>query len=135
MENLCKKLIGDLSGDSTTIKVALLDSDYTPSLSTHTSYNDLTDELSTGNGYTAGGVALSNKSLTLATGILTWDADDATWSNSTLTARYGIVYDDTTAGNTNKKLIILVDFLQNYSSSTSVFRIQWPTTGIMRLAV
>jgi hypothetical protein len=135
MQNLMKKLIGDLSSESTIIKCALLDSDYTPSLATHTSYNDLTDELSTGSGYTSGGCILTNKTLSLVAGVLTFITDDATWPASTLEARYGVVYDDTTAGNTNKKLLLLADFGDDYTSSSSTFRIQWSASGLIRLVI
>lgn len=46
--------------DSDSLKIALLTSSYTPNLDTHDYYNDLTNELTTALGYTAGGQVLAS---------------------------------------------------------------------------
>lgn len=130
-----KKLISDLSDASTSIKVALCTSSYTPSQSSHTSYNDLTNELSTGNGYTAGGAALANKTCEVTAGVTAFNADDVTWANSTLTARYAVIYDDTPAAAANKKLIMYLDFGTDYSTSSSTFMIVFNSSGIFSFTV
>lgn len=86
--------------DSDTIKCALLKSTYTVDLANHKNWADISaQEVAAGNGYTAGGNALANASLTLSTGTLAWDTDNTTFTanGGTLTARYAAVYDDTHA--------------------------------------
>ncbi len=132
--NCMEKLVNDMSSASTSIRVALCTSSYTPDQATHSSFNDITNEI-TGTGYSAGGVALTNKTVTTATRVTTFDADDAQWANSTLTARYAIIYDDTTAGATNKKLIGYIDFGQDYSSSAATFALVFNSSGILTWTV
>lgn len=61
---------GEIAGDtfvvdylSDTINIALLTNAYTPNLGTHEVFADLTNELPTAGGYTAGGLALSSKTI------------------------------------------------------------------------
>jgi alpha-D-ribose 1-methylphosphonate 5-phosphate C-P lyase len=91
---LLKALNKEVDFDTDTIKVALCTSSYTPNQDTHDYFDDITNELSTGNGYTAGGATLANKTIgyTDGTNVIKLDADDVTWANSTITARYAIVY-------------------------------------------
>jgi hypothetical protein len=132
--NCMKKLINDMSAVGTSIKVALCTSSYTPSQTTHSSYNDLTDEVS-GVGYTTGGATLNNKTLTVAAHICTFDADDAQWANSTITARYAVIYDATTSGAANQKLIGYIDFGVDYSSSAATFQLVFNSGGILTWTV
>src|SRR5690348_1638843 len=80
----------DLLDDS--IKVMLCTSSYTPDQDAHDYKNDVTNEVS-GTGYTAGGAALANDTLTYTggTNTLKYDADDLTFSTVTLTDVKNIV--------------------------------------------
>jgi len=122
---------GEIALLQDTIKVALLGSTYTPSQS-HASWSNVSSHEVSGTGYTAGGEALSNKGITPDTNNIrsTFDADDVTWANSEITARYAVLYDDTASG---KPLIALVDFGEEKSSSNGSFTIQWHADGILRL--
>lgn len=77
--------IEKLSDLSANIFMALCTSAYTPDTTNtgHTVYADLTDELGTANGYTAGGVALAGPALAayLTTGFK-FSTDDASWTAS-----------------------------------------------------
>lgn len=65
-------------------------------------YADLTAELGTGSGYTAGGAALT-PSLTQLGSTITWSSATVSWSiSATLTFKYLVIYDDSTA---NKDLV------------------------------
>lgn len=65
---------------------------------------DVTGELSTANGYTAGGATLTVTSSAQSSGLYTLIADDVTWTASggnlgSGSFRYAIFYDDTASGD------------------------------------
>ncbi len=103
--NTVAALIGDgtLDMNSHTFKAVLLTSSYTPSAA-HDEYADLTNELSTAFGYTAGGATLTTVTFNQTSGVATWTSDPIVWtaSGGSLVARYLVIYDDT---STNDKLI------------------------------
>jgi len=122
----------DLASD--TIKCALVTSTYTPNIDTHDFFDDITNEV-TGTGYTAGGATLATKTWTLNTALdkMVFDADDASWPASTITARYAVLYKDTGTPSTSP-LIMIFDFGVNQSSAASEFKIVWNSGGIFELA-
>jgi hypothetical protein len=61
-------------------KWTLHTSTYTPSVSGNEVYADLTNELSTANGYTNGGLALANDAVTLSAGVVKFTGDAAVWT-------------------------------------------------------
>ena len=111
-------------------KVALLASGYTPDQS-HKSWLDVETHEASGAGYTAGGATLENKRVIVDVSDrrATFDADDVTWTNSEITARYAAIYDDTAS---EKPLLALIDFGEEMSSSNGPFTIQWDSSGILR---
>lgn len=117
-----------------TIKVALLADTYTPDQDAHDFFDDVSAHEVSGTGYTAGGVALVGKSFsyTGATNNIVLDADDVTWPNSTITARYAVVYKDTGTASTSP-LLGLADFEQNETSSAADFTVSWDAAGILRV--
>lgn len=138
---LCNLVGGETAGEtravdylSDTIKVMLCTASYVPAQDTHEFKSDITNEVS-GTGYSAGGATLSNKTVTYTAGTNTCalDADDVTWSASTITARYAVIYDDTPVGDTNKPVLGYVDFGQDMASSNGAFTLQWASGGILTL--
>lgn len=115
------------------IKVMLCTSTYVPNQDTHQTKADVTGEV-TGTGYTAGGATLANKTITYdpATNTTILDADDVVWLNSTITARYAVIYDDNGATDADKLLLGYVDFGQDVSSTNGDFKITWDASGIFR---
>jgi hypothetical protein len=135
VENAFKGLIDDISAGSD-LKLALLDSGHTPSQDGHTSWDDVNgDEISAGGGYTAGGMAVSGKSLSSASGVTTFDASNIVWSDSTITASYAVLYDDGPTGDTNKKLIGLIDFDGSRESVDGDFTINVHNDGVFTFDV
>ena len=129
--NLLTKKISDLSDNTNThIKVMLISN--VPDLNTWNSKVDVTGEI-TGTGYIAGGQELTNKLVTKSQNITIFTADNILWSNSTLLARCGVIYDDTPASDSDKKLISYVDFGGIRETSDSNFRIIWSSNGIFKL--
>jgi hypothetical protein len=133
---LLKALNKEVDFDSDTIKVALLTSSYTPNQDTHDYFNDVSTNEVTGTGYTAGGITLASKTATYDSGtnVIVLDAADVTWSSSTITARYAVVYDSTGTASTSA-LIGYVDFGSDQSSTNGNFTITWDSTGIVRITV
>lgn len=131
-KNLFAGLV-DLDGSgSHVIKVALLTSSYTPDAD-HNIWTEISGDEVSGDGYTAGGATLANKTVTQddVNDKGYFDADDVTWANSTITARYAVLYDDTLI---NKDLLCVFDFVSDQSSSSGDFTISWNASGIVEIA-
>lgn len=133
---LLKALNKEVDFDTDTIKVALLTSSYTPDQDAHDYFNDVSSYEVTGTGYTTGGATLASKTATYdsANNVVILDAADTTWSSSTITARYAVVYDSTGTAGTSA-LIGYVDFGSDQSSTNGNFTITWDSTGIVRITV
>lgn len=135
--NAFKKYImnGSIDLDTDTINVLLVTSSYTPDIDTHEYRDDITNEVSAGGGYSTGGAALAGKAVTADNtddeGV--FDANDLTWSSSTITARGAVLYKARGGAASAYELIVYIDFGQNYSSSNGDFTIQWATEGIINL--
>ena len=135
---LSQALNKEIDWDTDTIKVALLTNSYTPDQDAHNYFDDVsTYEVSGATGYTSAGITLTNKTNTYSggTNTIVLDADDVTWSSSTITARYAVVYDASPATNATRPLIGYVDFGSDQSSSNGNFTITWDATGIVRVTV
>lgn len=118
---------------SDTIKVALTTSSYTPNQDTHEFFDAVTNEI-TGTGYTAGGATLGSKTLAYASKVSTFDAADTSWTTSTLTARYAVVYKDTGTASTSP-LICYINFGADVSTTAGTFLITWNASGIFTVTV
>jgi hypothetical protein len=79
--NNWKAAINDAAVRAATIKVTLHTSSYTFA-ATHNVYADLTNELSTANGYTNTGQALASIAWSQTSGTATFDANDLVWTAS-----------------------------------------------------
>ena len=125
---------GNIDLDTNTIKVMLVTSSYTPDQDAHEFKSSVTNEVS-GTGYVAGGAALANKTVTADDtdneGV--FDADDVTWSSSTIIARGAVIYKDTGNAATSP-LICYLDFTTDKSSSNGDFTISWNAEGLVNLA-
>lgn len=83
---------------------------------------------------TAGGATLANKSVgyTGGTNVTKVDADDVTWSSSSITARIAVLYKDTGTASTSP-LIGYVDFGEDKTSDSGNFTVQFDSAGIFTL--
>jgi hypothetical protein len=116
-----------------TITAMLVTSSYSPDQDTHAVYSDVTNEV-TGTGYTAGGKALTNGTVTQnnSTDRGVYDADDVTWGTSSITARAAVLYRNTGVGSTSP-LIGYFDFTTDQTSASGNFTIQWSANGIVNI--
>lgn len=116
-----------LNMDSELGKVAMYTNTLTPNFDADPSSYSSTNEV-TGTGYTAGGALLTGTALTIASGIVTFDATDSAWTTSTITnARGAIVYADYLTPKAN---IVAINFGADYSTVAGTFTIQWNALGI-----
>jgi hypothetical protein len=131
---LLKGTFGDLSAGGTVVKCMLVTSGYSPDQDAHDYIDDVGANEVSGTGYTAGGATLANKAVTQDNtdneGVL--DADDVSWTSSTITARGAILYKDTGTPATSP-MICYFDFASDKSSTNGTFQIQWNTEGIINL--
>ncbi len=95
-------------------------------------YADLTAELTTANGYTVGGLALTSVTWTQTGGIGTFTSANAAWSITGLgiTFRYGIIYDTTAA---NKDLLCFFDGGASLTAPAGPLTIAQSPSGIFTL--
>lgn len=116
--------------DLNTIRVMLVTSAYTPNVDTHTRRSNITNEV-VGAGYSTGGQTLANTTVTQnnTNNSSVFDADDVTWSSSTITARGAVLYKSTGVA-ANDNLICYFDFGTDQVSSNGNFTISWNAAGI-----
>lgn len=102
----------DVEG-ANTLRLTLHTATMTPDRDTWDFEADLTNELSTANGYTVGGVTLTNVtwSFDAASDQIRLDFDDPSWTFSAdQTWRYGVVWINTAGADTTDPLLLLLDW-------------------------
>ena len=125
---------GSINLATDAVKIMLVGSAYTPNIDTHAKRSDVTNEVS-GTGYTAGGIALVNKTVTMNTtsdkGV--FDADDLTLSNATITARGAVLYKARGGASSADELIAYLDFGADITSTAGNFNIAFDANGIITI--
>ena len=99
LHNKIKEYIGDgtVDLDTHTFKCGLALSTSNIATASIDGYAAVTNEHANANGYTTGGQALTSVTWVEASGTITFDSADVTWtaSGGSITSRYGFIYDDT----------------------------------------
>ena len=140
---------GEASGDvgmmdylSDAIKCTLHTVTYSPNIDTDEAFASATNELSTANGYTAGGITIAGKTVvyTAAGNITTFDMDDTTvtWtaSGGSLVFQYAVFHDDTvTVGPPVKPLIGYIDCGAQTITTGNTFTIATGANGLFTATV
>jgi hypothetical protein len=116
-------LSGNINVSADSFKILLVTAAYTPSKGTHTKRSDITNEVSGGAGYTAGGQAIT---LTLAKNgtthvISVTPAASTTWPAATITAAAAVIYKSRGGGAAADELVGYIDDLGTFSSSAGDF--------------
>jgi hypothetical protein len=108
----------DFSSDTTDVfNIALFTSAATLNADT-TSYDGQSGEVVAGGGYTQGGIAVTIDTNPTSTGNVAYlEFADATWSNTTITARGALIYKVTT-GNPS---VLTLDFGSDISTAAADF--------------
>jgi hypothetical protein len=118
------------------IHLTLHTATYVPDQDVHDFVNDLTNELPTGGGYTAGGIALATKTATYdaATNTLILDAADISIPNSTLTWRVAVLSDRALTTAADQPLIAYFLSDVDIVSSGGTTTITFAADGIARIS-
>jgi len=105
---------------------------YTPNQDTDETWAGISGDEVSGTGYSAGGATLASVTLTYtgATNILSYDAADPSWSDSTITARYAVFY-----SSTSGYLISYIDFGEDKTSTAGLFKIELDPAGIGKITL
>ena len=93
------------------------------SFSTATTSYSATNEVS-GTGYVAGGQALTNNGVAISSNIAYVDFADETWTSATITARYGLIYK-----NTSNEAVLVLDFGGDKTSTNGDFTVAFPAAS------
>jgi len=113
-------------------KVLMVTDSEAPNFDTHDFRNDILAEV-TGTGYTLGGVALTSTEITLASGVLTFDAADVSWASSTIANAMAAVHYTNVGTSATDQLCSLHDFVTAASTTNGTFTIAWHASGLWTL--
>ena len=103
---------------------------HTPDFDADEVETDIDNEIS-GTGYTSGGESLASPTWTLAADYCTWDGNDMSLSNSTLTNVRGEIFLDDTL--TNDPLVAATTFGSDFSTVNGTFSVARNANGIWRV--
>ena len=119
-----------------TFKLMLVTEAWTPNQDTMRYKSAVTNEAS-GAGYTAGGATLSSQSVTYdpATNVLKFDASDVAWNNTTIEARYAVLYDATPGADANRPLVSYTDYGKTIGAVNGPFQGIWNADGIIKITI
>ncbi len=115
-------LLGEHDLDTDVLKMALYTS--AASLGADTAAYTTSGE-TTGTGYTAGGIVLTNVTVSSGNGIAYVDFDDPTWSGTSFTTVGALIYNST---KSNKSIAVL-NFGQNQTTTNENFVLQMPSNN------
>ena len=123
--------------DSDTVKSQLHTSTYSPNQDTHKYRSDLTNELTTAGGYTAGGVTISPLTSTYTGGTNVWNltGTSPSWSSASFTFRYCIQMDTTPGTDATRPLLSYVDTGGDQTVSSATVTVTWAAGGIVNVTV
>lgn len=115
----------------TAVKVLMVTDSETPDFSADNFRDDVTANEVSGTGYSSGGVTLTSTEITVASGVLTYDAADSQWTSSTISSAMAAVgYFARGGADTADELMFLSDFVTAASTTNGTFQIQWHASGI-----
>lgn len=102
---------------------------------THTALNQIGTEVANGNGYTGGGVTLTNVTVSSNGNDAVFTADAAVWTatDNGITASFAVLYNNTDG---SEPPLALIDFEGPQTAAAGTqFRINWNANGIFTFTV
>lgn len=133
--NNIKKTIIDAWLSGATLRVVLLDGNHSTDIDNQTFLSDINANEVNATGYTANGQAIANIVTTVDTvnDRLELDGDNTVWNiTGSLTARYYAIV-DWTGNPSTSRILTIVDFGSNQTTTDGAFTIQWNAQGILQL--
>jgi len=128
----------EIDFNSDAIYMSLHTETFVPNQDTMDYQNDLTNEVSSGGGYTTGGALLAGCAAA-------YDADTnifnltctspVTWTSATFTARYAVIYDSTPGTAATNPLIAYIDFGENKGVVNGTLTITIAAGGLAKVTV
>lgn len=129
-------IMGGLDLNSSTLKLALVSSSYAFS-ATASAWSEISgNEVATGSGYTTGGAALTNVTLTETGGVCVLDADNVTFTALTKTFRGAVVYAEGTFETVVNPVLFYILFDNTPADQVIAgidFVVSWNTSGILAI--
>lgn len=113
-----------------TVKCALLTQSYSSVVGTQTYYSELSSYEVVGAGYTAGGVTLAGKAITLTNSTAAYTATNPSWAGLTATLRYAVFYISTGTPSTSQ-LLSYMDAEVALSPNSQLFTVILPPSGVL----
>jgi len=112
-------LLGEHDLDTDVLKIALYTSSAVlgPDTTAYTTVGE-----TSGSGYTAGGITLTNVTVNSGNGIAYVDFDNPTWAGASFTARGALIYN---SSKSNKSMFVL-DFGANQTAVNETFMLDLP---------
>lgn len=131
---LLQMLDSPIDIEAGTHKLSLHTSSYSPDRDTHDFVNDVTNELATADGYTAGGVTLTTYATTYdsASDQVRFDHDNPSWTftGSGVSWRYAVDYIDTAGASSTDPVFLLYDWGSTVSPGPGVYTLTVDAAGI-----
>lgn len=117
------------------LRCELLTTNYTPLTTSHETKANVADHITSSADYPADGVLSSGVTVTRSNGVITYDSNDFNFGSSvTISAKYAVIYDDTT---TSEQLICYCALSSAaggaVESTNGTFEIQLNASGIFTL--
>ena len=122
---------GNINFATDTIKVALLESAYTPDIDTQSNFSDISANESSGTNYTAGGNTVANITVTKdnANDRAVIGGDNVTFTDVSISYQYMVLYKDTGTASTST-LIGYADRGSSITISADDVQVNFDAVGI-----
>lgn len=140
IHDVFKEMLGNkfIELDTDTFKIGLATTASTVHGVAIAGYASVTNELTTANGYTAGGYTIVTPAWTRSGSTCTWDCADPVWTASSagITARYAFIYDDNPTTPTADPIVCTSDLDASSITVTAgnTLTIQMNVSGVFTLA-
>lgn len=127
-------MIGNINLSADTVKLMLVTDAYVPNIDTHAKRSDITNEV-VGAGYTAGGVVLAGKTVTInnTTDKAVFAASNVSIPAVTIAAKGAVLYKSRGGVASADEIIKYIDFGAVITSTAGNFDIAFDVNGIISL--
>lgn len=122
--------------DTDDIKVALITNANIPDIDVDDFFDDFEATEVSGVNYTAGGEALTTRTINESGGVVTFDADDVSWledGSGFADARHAILYNDTGTPSTSA-LVATMNMVVDKGNTTGDLTLEFDAAGLFTLS-